>query len=122
MMPHKSEPHLQSTITNVEGNEYTRLIGRDADSTTHWSRDENPWKRRPARVVLYLIARKWHLLFFAIVIATVAPLLLLAGKGVFNPGLLVLSSGTVLAWAIFAGIDRERRRGERNPWDHEIGP
>lgn len=120
-MPHESEPPLRSTITNVEGNEYTRLIGRDADSTTHWSRDGNPWKRRPARAFLYLKSRIQHLLFFVVVIVAGIPLLLDASKGVFNPGLLVLSSGTMLAWAIFAGIDRERRRGERNPWDHEMG-
>lgn len=120
-MPQKSEPPPRPFNTNIEGNEYTRLTGRDADSTTYWSRDENSWKRRPARAVLHLMSRKWHLLFLVVVVASGIPLLQRASKGIFSPGLLVLSSGTLLAWAIFAGIDRERRRGERNPWDHEIG-
>ncbi|KAF3039919.1 hypothetical protein E8E12_006973 [Didymella heteroderae] len=119
-MPQKSGPPPRPIITNVEGNEYTRLIGRDAHSTTHWSRDENPWRRKPARAALYVMSRKWHVLFFAVVIASGTPLLLMASEGIFSPGLLILSSGTLLVWAIFAGIDRERRRGERNPWDHAI--
>lgn len=57
-----------------------------------------------------MMARKWHALFFAILVTTSVPLFLMANKGVFSPGLLVICSATLLAWVIFQGIERERNR------------
>lgn len=112
--PVMSQPSL-SAISSIEGNEHAGLVGRDTGSAMPWSKDESPWKRRPARAAGYVWARKWHMLFFVILVATSVPLFLMAKDGVFSPGLLVICSATMLAWVMFQGIERERRRAaERN--------
>ncbi|KAJ8111728.1 hypothetical protein OPT61_g5745 [Boeremia exigua] len=39
---------------NVENNEQTRLLGSNTNATTPWTKEQNPWKRIPARAVLII--------------------------------------------------------------------
>jgi hypothetical protein len=109
MMSNEVQP-LSSAAPGNRSDEYTHLIDEAGGHIVIWSKDQ---KTLPARAASYVWVRKWHILFFIIFVATSVPLLLMARDGVFSPGLLVVCSATMLAWVMFRGFERERRRAKK---------
>jgi hypothetical protein len=106
MMSNKAQPVL-SVSSGIDSDEQTHLIDQDDRDPKLRSKAKKAGLARAARTVW---TRKWHMLFFTVFVATSVPMLCMARDGVFSAGLLVICSATMLAWVMFQGIERERRR------------
>lgn len=111
VMSNQIQPPL-SVTPGINSDEHTHLIDQDEGHTSRWLKEEKTW---PSQAASYVWARKWHMLFFLVFVSTSVPLLLMARDGIFSPGLLAICSATMLAWVMFQGIERERRRAAE--WD-----